>query len=110
MIEKFITTPIQFMYKKPSEIDLNWLLSHNQPTQLIEDNRISLAHSYVQLGLKGAEKKVFARKSIVLNLKKMLSFLPNEYSICVFDVFRKKETQLDLFQYTYNEQKKNTLN
>lgn len=106
MINKLIETPIDINYQYPTENDLQWLQKNSEATDIENNSRIKPVHSYKEMKLEGTLDTMLARHSVVLKLNNALEFLPNNYSFVVFDAFRTVKTQLALFEYIYNQQKK----
>ncbi|WP_186643599.1 M15 family metallopeptidase [Fluviispira vulneris] len=105
MIKQFYETPIEFVYKTPSQEDINWLKANAKPMPIDQNFRIKSLHSYKELKLKGVLNKMYTRSALVLKLNQILECLPHNFSFIIFDAFRTIETQFDLFRYIYEQQK-----
>lgn len=105
MITHFLETPVQFDYKKPTQEEITWLQNNSKSINVEQNFRIKALHSYKEIKLKGVQEIMSARKAVVLKLNEVLEMLPKEYRFFVFDAFRTKETQLELFNYVYHQQK-----
>ena len=105
MLKAFLETPISHQYNSPNYEYINWLKENKKAKKIAQSSRIIPLHTYKKMGLKGTLTEMYARSSVILKLIETLELLPNEYSFNVFDAFRTIETQQDIFNFVYNEQK-----
>ncbi len=106
MFQKFLDTPIDTNYSMPSMQNIDWLKKNSNSTKIEEHPRLVPLHTYRKMGLAGTTATMYTRASVFSKINEVLSLLPNDYQILIFDAFRTVETQKCLFNSIFLQQKK----
>ncbi|MBI4402853.1 MAG: hypothetical protein HY537_01755, partial [Deltaproteobacteria bacterium] len=83
---------------RPSTKFLTELRKNSGLTVLKAKTGLQIKNCYFLQGLKGTRQEVYARKIIDKKLNEAIVSLEPDYGLILYDAFRSRETQLELFE------------
>ncbi|UJB31785.1 M15 family metallopeptidase [Chromobacterium sp. Beijing] len=94
---------IDFTYPLPDAQTLARMRAENAPCALERADGLFPENSYYRAGRKGCAEGMSARSFVASRLRETAARLAPEYGLLLFDAYRCRETQADLFQMVLDD-------
>ena len=93
-----LLTAIDFSYAAPDAATLARMREQSAPCALLRADGLLPENSYHRAGRKGCAEPMLAREFVASRLREAAARLAPGYGLQLFDAYRSRETQADLFQ------------
>ncbi|WP_374421545.1 M15 family metallopeptidase [Chromobacterium sp.] len=93
-----LLTAIDFNYAAPDAATLARMREQSVPCALLRADGLLPENSYHRAGRKGCAEPMLAREFVARRLREAAARLAPGYGLQLFDAYRSRETQADLFQ------------